>query len=96
MRGNNPIRPPEQGDGMILQVKSIFATIQGEGPNVGTPAVFIRLGGCNLACEFCDTSFEVVNLRVSLLKPLLSSLSRQIIRCKLKRMACFIVISLKK
>ena len=28
----------------------IFPTIQGEGPFAGTPAIFIRLGGCNLAC----------------------------------------------
>ena len=58
MLGDNPKRPPEKGDGSILQVKHIFKTLQGEGPNVGVPAVFIRLGGCNLACSFCDTDFE--------------------------------------
>lgn len=58
MRGANPIRPPEAGDGSVLYVKHIFPTLQGEGPYAGWPAVFIRLGGCNLACGFCDTDFE--------------------------------------
>lgn len=58
MRGTNPIRPPEKSDGRQLQVKSIFPTLQGEGPYAGVPAVFVRLGGCNLACDFCDTAFE--------------------------------------
>lgn len=58
MHGNNPIRPPVKGDGNQLEVKRIFATLQGEGPRAGEPAVFIRLGGCNLACAFCDTEFE--------------------------------------
>ena len=58
MFGDNPIRPPVFGDGQTLSVQNIFLTIQGEGPYVGMPAVFIRLGGCNLACSFCDTEFE--------------------------------------
>jgi organic radical activating enzyme len=58
MFGKNPKRAPEQGDGSMLQVVEIFPTLQGEGPFVGTPSVFVRLGGCNLACEFCDTEFE--------------------------------------
>lgn len=58
MFGTNPIRPATHDDGSTLHVKRIFATIQGEGPHAGTPAVFIRLGGCNLACDFCDTDFE--------------------------------------
>ena len=58
MFGNNPIRLPEKGDGLHLMVKQIFKTLQGEGPHVGIPAIFIRLGGCNLACDFCDTEFE--------------------------------------
>ena len=58
MFGLNPLRPPEKGDGLTLEVKHIFPTFQGEGPNAGWPSVFVRLGGCNLACDFCDTEFE--------------------------------------
>ena len=58
MFGDNPKRTIIKGDGKSLFVQKIFKTIQGEGPNVGLPAIFIRLGGCNLACSFCDTEFE--------------------------------------
>ncbi|MFZ4126233.1 MAG: 7-carboxy-7-deazaguanine synthase QueE [Rickettsiales bacterium] len=58
MFGKNPKRPPVQSDGLKLDVQEVFATLQGEGPYVGWPSVFVRLGGCNLACEFCDTEFE--------------------------------------
>lgn len=40
-----------------LSVHSIFYTIQGEGPFCGTPAVFVRLAGCNLQCPGCDTDY---------------------------------------
>ena len=58
MFGKNPIRQPDHADGLTLAVQSVFPTLQGEGPLAGTPAVFVRLGGCNLACSFCDTEFE--------------------------------------
>lgn len=58
MFGRNPIRSIEKGSGDELFVQDIFLTIQGEGTFVGHPAVFVRLGGCNLACTFCDTEFE--------------------------------------
>jgi len=41
----------------LLDVHSIFYTIQGEGPFSGFPAVFIRLAGCNLQCPWCDTEY---------------------------------------
>ncbi len=63
MFGKNPLRPPETGDGSTLNVVEIFPTLQGEGPFVGQPAVFVRLGGCNLACGFCDTEFEKFEAR---------------------------------
>lgn len=40
-----------------LFVHSIFYTIQGEGIFAGKPAVFLRLGGCNLQCPACDTEY---------------------------------------
>lgn len=58
MFGDNPLRPPLLSNGSILSVKTIFKTLQGEGPYAGWPSIFIRLGGCNLACRFCDTDFE--------------------------------------
>ena len=52
----------------MYTVKEIFYTLQGEGANVGCPAVFCRFAGCNLwtgrevdrataICDFCDTDF---------------------------------------
>jgi 7-carboxy-7-deazaguanine synthase len=58
MFGNNKILSPTIHDGNFLEVQEIFATLQGEGIFVGQPAVFIRLGGCNLSCKFCDTEFD--------------------------------------
>ncbi len=46
-----------KSDGSSLLVHSIFHTIQGEGPFTGVPAVFVRLGGCNLQCPGCDTEY---------------------------------------
>lgn len=39
----------------------MFYSIQGEGYHTGTPAVFIRLAGCNLKCPFCDTNHVTYN-----------------------------------
>ena len=35
----------------------IFFSVQGEGVNIGKPAVFLRLGLCNLSCTWCDTKY---------------------------------------
>ena len=43
----------------MLHVAEIFYSIQGEGTWTGTPAVFVRLAGCNLACSFCDTDYAL-------------------------------------
>jgi 7-carboxy-7-deazaguanine synthase (Cx14CxxC type) len=53
---------------MTYAVKEMFLTLQGEGVNAGTRAVFVRFAGCNLwsgrerdrasaICRFCDTDF---------------------------------------
>jgi len=43
----------------MFQLAEIFYSVQGEGTWVGTPAVFVRLAGCNLSCAFCDTDYSL-------------------------------------
>lgn len=43
----------------MLALAEIFYSVQGEGTWVGTPAVFVRLAGCNLNCRFCDTDYSI-------------------------------------
>lgn len=40
-----------------MHVNEIFPSIQGEGMYMGRPAIFVRLAGCNVRCEFCDTAY---------------------------------------
>lgn len=41
-----------------MKINEIFYSLQGEGRWTGTPAVFVRFSGCNLACPFCDTAHQ--------------------------------------
>jgi organic radical activating enzyme len=52
-----PIEKLIHRDDGVLDVHSVFYTIQGEGPFAGRPAVFVRLAGCNLQCPQCDTDY---------------------------------------
>lgn len=49
-------------NGTILPLMEEFYTIQGEGFHTGTAAYFIRLGGCDVGCHWCDVkeSWEVL------------------------------------
>ncbi len=40
-----------------LKITEIFHSLQGEAANVGLPTVFIRLTGCPLRCDYCDTAY---------------------------------------
>lgn len=40
------------------KVNEIFRSVQTEGFNSGTSAIFVRFAGCNLNCKFCDTNHE--------------------------------------
>ncbi|HEY9282327.1 MAG TPA: 7-carboxy-7-deazaguanine synthase QueE [Pyrinomonadaceae bacterium] len=43
-----------------ITVSEIFGpTIQGEGPLAGMPSLFVRTGGCDLRCNWCDSMFAV-------------------------------------
>ena len=44
--------------GRMLPLVEDFYTIQGEGFHAGKPAYFIRLGGCDVGCRWCDASIR--------------------------------------
>ena len=50
-------------DNNMIPIVEIYPTCQMEGPFLGTPALFVRVGGCDLRCRFngecCDTPYAV-------------------------------------
>jgi 7-carboxy-7-deazaguanine synthase len=47
-----PARPAD-----VLSVCEIFLSLQGEASRIGMPCAFVRLAGCNLRCQWCDTQY---------------------------------------
>ena len=51
-----------------LTINEIFFSIQGESSRIGLPTIFIRLTGCPLRCQYCDTEYafyEGKKMRIS-------------------------------
>lgn len=65
----------------MLKVNEIFYSIQGESTFVGLPCLFIRLTGCNLRCQYCDTRYAYEEGSELALDQLLNHLSNY--RCEL-------------
>ncbi|PSD26784.1 7-carboxy-7-deazaguanine synthase QueE, partial [Stenotrophomonas maltophilia] len=40
-----------------LKITEIFTSLQGEADTAGWPTVFVRLTGCPLRCQYCDTAY---------------------------------------
>src|SRR5712691_11347972 len=40
------------------RIAETFYSIQGEGATVGVPAIFVRLQGCSVGCQWCDTKYS--------------------------------------
>jgi organic radical activating enzyme len=45
-------------DGRLLPLVEEFYTLQGEGYHTGRAAYFIRIGGCDVGCSWCDTKMS--------------------------------------
>ena len=67
LKNTQPAECPTDTQRLKLDIVDVWSTLQGEGPFVGTPSVFVRLAGCNLQCANCDTNYtEGRNLRTLL------------------------------
>jgi 7-carboxy-7-deazaguanine synthase len=51
--------PPAPQEHNIM-ISECFLTIQGEGAQIGKPTVFVRTGGCDYRCNWCDTLYAVL------------------------------------
>ena len=54
MNSRNPLTGKLLEEGKLLPVMEEFYTLQGEGFNTGQAAYFIRVGGCDVGCKWCD------------------------------------------
>lgn len=53
---------------LTLPLSETFISLQGEGPRAGRCVQFLRLGGCNLSCSWCDTPYTWDHSRYDLRK----------------------------
>lgn len=49
--------PVAAADSQRVKLTEVFLSIQGEADTVGWPTVFVRLTGCPLRCQYCDTQY---------------------------------------
>ncbi len=59
-----------------LRVTEIFRSLQGEGRYSGWPTVFVRLTGCPLRCQYCDTAYAFHGGRACALQEVLDEVGR--------------------
>jgi 7-carboxy-7-deazaguanine synthase len=45
--------------GTGVRINEIFLSVQGETASAGLPTIFVRTGGCNLRCTYCDTPYAL-------------------------------------
>jgi 7-carboxy-7-deazaguanine synthase len=64
-----------------LVVNEIFLSIQGESTYAGRPCAFVRLTGCNLRCNYCDTEYAFYEGRKMSVAEIITQLDRY--RCGL-------------
>jgi len=50
---------------ITLADQKIFKTIQGEGALLGTPMIFVRMGGCSIGCSGCDTAYDKNKIKMT-------------------------------
>ncbi|MBP9723061.1 MAG: 7-carboxy-7-deazaguanine synthase QueE [Gammaproteobacteria bacterium] len=56
-----------------LRITEIFYSIQGESSTVGWPTVFIRLTGCPLRCNYCDTTYAFHGGKITTIANIIST-----------------------
>lgn len=59
-----PVRRRRTGHATLPVVELFGPTVQGEGPDAGLPAYFVRLGGCDWRCKWCDSMHAVDPVQV--------------------------------
>ena len=58
-----------------LRITEIFRSLQGEGDSVGFPTVFVRLTGCPLRCQYCDTAYAFSGGKITSIDDILSTVA---------------------
>ena len=68
---------PGDAQDIRLRVTEIFHSIQGEGAVSGRPSAFVRLTGCPLRCEYCDTAYAFTEGEWMSLEEILQAIAAQ-------------------
>jgi 7-carboxy-7-deazaguanine synthase len=59
-----------------MQISEIYKSLQGESTHAGLACVFVRLTGCNLRCNWCDSEFSFIGGKKMTLQEVLTEVAR--------------------